>query len=83
MTVGWPQPQYYIKDLLVVGAANVLTGDIWDASGVDVEKGLPHVYAPGENIVGVDGDKRNWAFEDRGSEYRITEGTSVGEFRHF
>ncbi|SPO07464.1 uncharacterized protein DNG_10158 [Cephalotrichum gorgonifer] len=77
MNEGFGKDPIYIKDLLVVGAADALTRDRWTMSGVYKELGLPHMYGPGVNVIGVDGDKARWASHDHGREYKVTRGTSV------
>ena len=83
METGYPGTQYYIKDILVVGAADALTGDRWSTSGTNLECGIPHVYGPGDNVIRVDGDKAHWESSDHGTAYKVTEGTSVGKFSTF
>lgn len=83
MDKGFNKDPVYIKDLLVVGAADVLTGDRWSRSGIFEKLDLPHMYGPGDNIVGVVGDKSKWASHDHGIEYKTTRGTSVGKFSPF
>ena len=74
---------HYIPDLLVVGGADVVTRDIWANSGAYLDLGLPHVYGPGVNVIGADGDKGKWGSNSNGNVYKITTGTSVGETTPF
>ena len=91
MGEGFPGTPLHIQDLLVVGAADVVTGNRWKNSGFHSTLGLPHVYGPGANVIGVDGDKAHWGSDTIGRAYKITRGTSVGKpspsprplFRHF
>jgi len=40
----------YLKNMIVVGATNAQSGYMWHKSNFDNKKGLPHVFAPGENV---------------------------------
>ena len=64
---------------MVVGGADVMTGNRWGGSGIGEELGIPHVYGPGENVISAEGNKAKWGSNSNGKVYKITEGTSVGE----
>ncbi|PGH19191.1 hypothetical protein AJ80_04162 [Polytolypa hystricis UAMH7299] len=74
---GW----LHIPELLVVGAVDPRTGDIWWKSGVDVAKELPHIYAPGANTLGTQGNKGKWLkgtlLNPTEGTYKLEQGTSV------
>lgn len=79
MGPGWPGESHYVDGLLVVGGADVLTGNMWSTSGATENIGLPHVYGPGGNLIGADGNKANWGADSNGAAYKVTSGTSVGK----
>ena len=63
----------YVRELLTVGASNAKGTEMWAGTNRDSDKGLPHVYAPGDKVRCPDvplGD----------NEYRRTSGTSPGMF---
>jgi hypothetical protein len=70
---GW----LHIPELMVVGAAHAETGQRWWKSGIDVAKGIPHIYAPGYMTLEVNGNKSSWNDETKG--YRPGSGTSIGK----
>ncbi|KAI0179368.1 peptidase S8/S53 domain-containing protein [Hypoxylon sp. FL1284] len=87
---GLPNPEGFggatlshIPELLVVGAVNAPDGNIWhDDTGhgtnVDEGGGLPHIYAPGQDIAMAYGDKTQWKSNSPGdaSLYITESGTS-------
>ncbi|PGH06628.1 hypothetical protein GX51_02255 [Blastomyces parvus] len=67
---GW----LYIPELLVVGGVSPHTGKRAERARVDVAKRLPHVYAPSEDVVAAEGDKRGWP---QNVYFKESEGTSI------
>ncbi|KAK7955680.1 uncharacterized protein PG986_004902 [Apiospora aurea] len=63
---------HYIPELLVVGALNPADGKRWSKSGVsgDNEGSFPELYAPGDHVIGANGDKSKWPGEP-GEDYQI------------
>ncbi len=49
--LGDPAAEDYLDGLLVVGATSRNGISRWDKSSYDDKKGLPHVYAAGENVL--------------------------------
>ncbi|EFW19513.1 conserved hypothetical protein [Coccidioides posadasii str. Silveira] len=66
----------HVPELLVVGAVDVFTGERWWKSAIDVDKGLPHIYAPGKHVLGTQGNKGEWRRDFEGT-YKVEVGTSV------
>ncbi|KAK2787714.1 hypothetical protein FQN53_004737 [Emmonsiellopsis sp. PD_33] len=67
-----------IPELLVVGAANPVTGKRGTTSFFEPSIGIPHIYGPGEDVIAPDGNKATWRrpiFPDRGT-YKVSTGTS-------
>lgn len=85
---GWPAlfgaapgtDEYHIPELLVVGAAEATTGKRWPKSGWNPDKRLPHIYGPGDWLLGVQGDKTTWV-NGNPATYKDTYGTSVGKLK--
>lgn len=74
----------HIPSLLVVGAVDATTGNIWYEKainkGTNVGNGLPHIYAPGASVDMANGNKKLWKSQDPGdaSLYITDSGTSPG-----
>lgn len=71
-----------LPELLVVGSVRQSGPEIDTIRGhsSDVEKGLPHVYAPGIDVMSANGNSFEW--EVNGYSKR-TDGTSIGKFFPF
>ncbi|KAF4874181.1 Subtilisin-like protease 3 [Colletotrichum siamense] len=54
----------HIPELLVAGAAHPESGERWWKTGSAPEVGLPHIYAPGADVVVAEGDKSKWGVSD-------------------
>lgn len=54
-------------------------GGKWLRSGWDGPKGIPHIYAPGDRLLGPQGDKAQWQNNDPAT-YKDASGTSVCKF---
>ncbi|EEP77496.1 predicted protein [Uncinocarpus reesii 1704] len=63
----------HIPELMVVGALDPSNGQRWWKSGIDLPKGLPHIYAPGTGILAAEGNKTKWKNKEF---YKSTQGTS-------
>ncbi|KLJ09918.1 hypothetical protein EMPG_09922 [Blastomyces silverae] len=63
-----------IPEILVVGAVDPITGTMSSESGLDIRRHLPHVYAPGAEVIVAEGDKGKWATHGN---YRESGGTSI------
>ncbi|KAK2766892.1 hypothetical protein FQN54_006206 [Arachnomyces sp. PD_36] len=68
---GW----LHIPELLVVGSEDLAYGGKSMKSGYSPDKGLPHVYAPGEGILCAQGDKARWV-DNNPASYKSMFGTS-------
>ncbi|KAF2103046.1 hypothetical protein NA57DRAFT_72031 [Rhizodiscina lignyota] len=68
---GSDQQNPHVDSLLVVGAVDPSTGDMWGGSNYDNGLKLPHVFAPGTNVMCADG------INLPGHEYRTGTGTSI------
>lgn len=80
---GWPanfgysKDEFYKKGLVVVGAVSPnSTGTVY--GNVDKDKGLPHLYAPGDGTTVAEGNVALW---DKDEYYRDGQGTSDGEIQ--
>ncbi|KAK2799489.1 hypothetical protein FQN50_008461 [Emmonsiellopsis sp. PD_5] len=75
---GSSKDERQIPELLVVGAANPVTGKRGSTSFFEPSIGIPHIYGPGESVIAPDGNKATWRrpiFPDRGT-YKVSTGTS-------
>ncbi|KAF0323324.1 hypothetical protein GQ607_009442, partial [Colletotrichum asianum] len=54
----------HIPELVVAGAAHPESGERWWKTGSAPEVGLPHIYAPGADVVVAEGDKSKWSVSD-------------------
>lgn len=61
----------------MLGALDPSNGDRWWKSGLHADESLPHIYAPGSNILVAEGNKTKW-INNRGV-YKSPAGTSYGK----
>ncbi|KAL8407129.1 hypothetical protein RB596_009670 [Gaeumannomyces avenae] len=72
------RPWIYIPELLVVGALYPSTGGISERSAVLPKGSVPHIWAPGAELLMAVGSRRSW---EEGYMYEAeARGTSFGEF---
>lgn len=85
-TDGWPanfgknDDILRLPDLLVVGSVRPTGPKVDDNSGhsSNLEKGLPHIYAPGFDVMSANGNTFEWSIPGMGYN-KLTSGTSIGK----
>lgn len=72
-----------IPEVLVVGGADPRTGEKAKTSFWDPSVNIPHIYAPGTDVIAAQGDKAKWTREGLGLRkkggYKVSDGTSDGK----
>jgi len=65
-----------LKELTVVGAVDPTYAYPFDKGNVEVEAGLPHIYAPGWMVTSAEGSESRWRASYARTYYRTSSGTS-------